>query len=116
MNVAFIVFTLISIGALWWVVSTWRLVWSHRRLRGSFVALCLIGIVLGLWLALRFEYHAKRTMRVAGFPFPAAFFVLEGDRWTDFVLPFPTQIAAITGNVLVATGIFLLPLRTWRKK
>lgn len=71
------------------------------------IACMIIGFAFGIGATFFFEYHWKPTMRVAGFPIPVAFFILEEDRWTDFVIPPLIAVTVIILNILLWITAFL---------
>lgn len=79
-----------------------------RMWTGVFICLLLSGIVVGVMLGCCFEYQISERMRVASFPVPAGFLVLEGDTWVGFVTPTPGFIAFL--NVIITILAFLIPL------
>ncbi len=82
-----------------------------------FVALgvCLVaGILLGIWFGFFFEYHLADDVRVASFPVPGAFFVLERyedgeQQWVDFIVP-ATWFVAFSNTMLFP---LLTPIMIW---
>jgi hypothetical protein len=74
------------------------------------VCILLLAIGIGLWSATRLEYQLNVKTRVIGFPLPLVVFVLEGNRWTDFVPPSVTQTCLVVTNVLISIAVALLPL------
>jgi hypothetical protein len=45
-----------------------------------------------------------------GWPIPVAMFVLEEDRWTDFVVPAPIGYGLMAVNVGIVASLTQLPL------
>jgi len=100
-------------------VSSWGVLGTFRRLRRThagcawwfaFVALAIVGVVAGSWLAIRFDYQVSPQMRYAGFPMPLAFFHLEDGHWVDFVTPPHVMYPGILANILAVVAAALLPL------
>ncbi|MHC4871865.1 MAG: hypothetical protein ACYTFY_08465 [Planctomycetota bacterium] len=91
---------------------------QREKLLYAFILLFFIGIAIGWWLGFEFEYKLNGTLRIAGFPFPVAFFKLEDGNWVDFIMPFPLLNAII--DMLVVTLFILAPfniyLRLTRKQ
>ena len=91
-------------------------IWRLRRTGAgrswwfAFIALAIVGVTVGSWLALRFEYQISPTLRCASFPVPLAFFHLENGNWIDFVTPPQVMYSGLVANILAVVAVFLLPL------
>ena len=100
-------------------VSTWGVVGTFRRLRRTragfvwwllFVALALVGLTAGWWLALRFEYEASPGMRLASFPMPLESFRLIEDHWIGSAAPPYVRYPGLVANILTVAASALPPL------
>lgn len=80
---------------------------SRTRI-GILIVTALVGLVIGFWLGFGFDYQPSETIRVVGCPLPIVFFGLEGDRWTDFVVPVPILNGML--NVVIVALFVLAPL------
>jgi hypothetical protein len=97
----------------WGVRSTFRsLRQSHagRPWWSAFVALTIVGVLAGSWLALRFEYQVSPKIHFFSFPIPIVFFHLEQGQWIDFVPTAPVMYLGVITNILAVVSGFLLPL------
>jgi hypothetical protein len=89
----------------------------RKAARAWFVVLglCLaLGMLLGFWPGFYFEYHLTEEVRVAGFPVPGAFFVLESyedgsQQWVDFIVP-ATWFVALSNAILLP---LYMPILIW---
>jgi heme A synthase len=107
-----IIFVVLGLGS-------WGIFTTARRLRRmsagrwwwfAFVALLIVGIVAGSWLAFRLEYQVSPRMRVASFPLPLAFYRLEGGTWVDYVIPRFVLYPGLVANVVAIIAFTLSPL------
>ena len=105
--------------------SSWALVSLIRRLRReqvsaswwlAFVGLAAVGIALGVWCALHFEYRVGARYRVGSFPLPVVLFHWEDGQWVDFPVPEIQAWAAAVTNVITITALATLPfwVLSWR--
>jgi hypothetical protein len=85
----------------------WRQARAWPRLAGAAV----IGLALGVWLALFVEYKWGSGMRVIGFPVPGCFFHLEDGNWVDYPLPTAMQWADCAANFLMGLAAPFIPFK-----
>ena len=82
----------------------------------ALVVFFVAGAFAGYRLA-RLELMVSPSFRWVGLPMPIGFFQLEGDRWTDFVPPFPIQLLNLFADILIPATILLSSLLlAWRIK
>ena len=82
-----------------------------------FIALLLIGIGVGIWLAFYLTYKPV-NFRLSGFPIPTHISKFDQNQWTDGNLPAPIQILGVLTNFLTGIAVLFLPLKiasTFRK-
>ena|SRR5688572_13965785 len=107
-----IVISLLALSC-WLIYATFRRLRRRRARRSWWIAsgsLLLAGLALGIWFAFFLEYQPSAKLRVFSFPLPLVFFVLEGDRWTDFVPPSAVLYPGLAANVLATVAVVLLPV------
>lgn len=73
-----------------------------------------MGVLLGLWLSLVFEYQSvtKSGMqrRTVGAPLPVVIFQLEEGQWIDYPVPLPAVILIATINIAIASTALAAPV------
>src|SRR6185369_43925 len=100
-------------------VSIWTLFATFRRLRRNSVSSAwwlafsfhaIVGLMIGCWLAFRFEYQVSPTMRFASFPIPLCFFHFEDGQWVDFPTPPIVMFPGLFANVVAIIALATLPV------
>lgn len=103
----------------WLVWRTGALLRRQKASWGWWLALAIVflgGGYLGFRLGC-LDLKVSPTFRWVGVPMPIVFFQLEGQNWTDFVLPTPIQWLNLLADVLIPVCILTGFLRlTWRLK
>ena len=79
-----------------------------------FAVVLAVSAAAALGIGVRFgvfgEFQIGERLRVQGAPIPLVVFVLEGERWTDFVKPLPVGYACMAANALFPVGLVVLTL------
>jgi hypothetical protein len=109
-------FLLPIVGLLVWANITIVQMFTRRQTKARWwIGLAVawaVGAGIGVWSGFFFEYQILPTLRVAGFPVPAAFFHYEGppgqEQWIDFITPAPILFAG--SNILIVGMLAACPV------
>jgi hypothetical protein len=107
-------FILLLVGLLAWANLAVVQMFTRRQAKARWwIGLAVAGGAgLGIWSGFFLEYQILPTLRVIGFPVPAAFFHLEGppgqEQWIDFVTPDPLLVAG--SNILILGMLAACPV------
>ncbi len=107
---------LLIVGLMVWAnIATVRMFICRHARASWWVGLSVawaVGAGIGVWSGFFFEYQFSRTLRVFGFPVPAAFFHLEGppgqEQWIDFITPAPILFAG--SNIFIVGLLVACPV------
>jgi hypothetical protein len=103
-----------------WLVA--RTVLRMLRLKASWTwwAALSVTVLLGGYAGYRlgdYDLQTSPTFRWVGLPLPIAFFVLEGDHWTDLIPPEPVQWMNSLADTLSPILLLVIPLAViWRRR
>ena len=109
-------FILLIVGLLLWANIATVQMFTRRQAKAIWwIGLAVawaVGAGLGVWSGFFFEYQASATLRVFGFPVPAAFFHYEGppgqEQWIDFITPAPLLFAG--SNIFIVGMLAACPV------
>jgi hypothetical protein len=105
---------LIHVGGVLFLAAGLIAFLRNRRRPTPVILRVTVAIVSALLVGLSFQfsYPLGDAHRIVGFPFMAAIFQRDGDRWTDFLgaMTYP----AFVGNCLFALALPQVALFIWR--
>jgi hypothetical protein len=99
---------------LWLLATTGKKqcqIWRQARAWPRLAGAAIIGLALGVWLALFVQYKWGSTVRVIGFPVPVCFFHLEDGQWVDYITPPAMQWAGWAANILTGVAAPFIPFK-----
>ena len=76
------------------------------------IAACFaVGLALAIWMTFFIRYRNGADLRVQGFPIPLVFFHLEGQVWTQTILPSALPYAGTTADFLTGLAAPFIPYK-----
>jgi hypothetical protein len=111
-------FLLLMVGLLvWGNLATVQMLTRRHAKATWWIGLAVAWAGIGVWSGFFFEYQASPTLRVFGFPVPAAVFHYEGppgqEQWIDFITPAPILFAASNTFIIAMLAACPMGLAFW---
>jgi L-cystine uptake protein TcyP (sodium:dicarboxylate symporter family) len=86
-------------------VTTCYILKAGVKTKASFLGTIFFALIAGVAFGVFLSYDLGDKIKVQGIPIPLVVFVLEGERWTDFVKPPALGILCMVSNCLFPVGV-----------